>query len=117
MNLIGMSPGDSFVTYLKKTYRLAHVQWQPQVSFLFDYNGNCLVDFVARLERIRDDFEKIRKDCNLPAQLQLPHLNRGAYEREGMACEMTDETKELLIELYKDDFEKFEYPMLWGDAH
>ena len=111
MNLIGMFPSDSFVTYLRKTYRYAHVQWQPQVSFLFDYAGNCLVDFIARLEHIDDDFEEIRRACGLPPNIRLPHSRRGTYAQDGLTRELTVEARALLMELYKDDFEKFDYPL------
>ena len=47
---------------------------RPQHAFLYDRNGECLVDFVGRFERLEQDFEIVSDRLELDAT--LPHKNQ-----------------------------------------
>jgi hypothetical protein len=49
---------------------------RPQHDYLYDSQGNCLVDFVGRFERLYEDFGIVARRVKLNAA--LPHKNRDA---------------------------------------
>jgi hypothetical protein len=49
---------------------------RPQHDYLYDSQGNCLVDFVGRFERLDQDFEIVARRVMLNAA--LPHKNKHA---------------------------------------
>lgn len=52
----------------------------PQYDFLFDKQGNLLVDFVGRYESLQADFDKVCARLGIPGT-PLPHANRSGEER------------------------------------
>ncbi|BBN80384.1 hypothetical protein PA25_03690 [Pseudoalteromonas sp. A25] len=46
----------------------------PQSRFLYDAEGNCLVDFIGRFEALHEDFEAICNRLNIENAI-LPHKN------------------------------------------
>lgn len=102
---IGMRKEDSFQTYLEKTYVRHHVQWQTQISFVNDFLGNRLVDEVVPLERLDEGMGPIFDKLGLPRQ-QIPHVNKGSGRRPS---ELNSRERELIWELYREDFESFGY--------
>jgi hypothetical protein len=103
---IGMSVDTTFDEYLHLIQRRAHVQWCKQVDFIRDENGAGMVDFIGRFETLRQDtqvvFDRIGVDCE-----ELPHLN--ASEHRPYAEYFTDQTRESLHQLYREDIEAFGY--------
>jgi hypothetical protein len=106
MNWIGMNSQDSFQVYLKKTYSRAHVQWQPQISFVNDYLGGRLVHDVIKLEELDVDMPKVFDRIGILPR-DIPHLNKSAPSKKKYKFS-TDE-KAIVWELYKEDFEVFGY--------
>ena len=47
----------------------------PQVKFIFDEEGNRLVDFVGKFENLKSDFETVKKQVQHPV-LDLKHINK-----------------------------------------
>jgi hypothetical protein len=47
---------------------------RPQHDYLYDLQGNCLVDFVGRFERLDEDFETVARRVKL--NTTLPHENQ-----------------------------------------
>ena len=47
----------------------------PQHEFLFDAEGKCLVNFVGRFEKLKEDFNTICRQLAIP-ETPLPHANR-----------------------------------------
>lgn len=69
-----------FKTFLFK--QLPRGSWEdeychiiPQYDFIYDNKGNCLVDYVARFENLKTEFDSICKKIGLKKQ-SLPHINR-----------------------------------------
>lgn len=107
----------------------------PQYDFLFDNQGNLLVDFVGKYENLKNDFNIVCEKLGI-TQKNLPHknksfsLNRQFHNnpveiikniREILSITAwknnftsymeyyDDESKEFVGELYKKDIEVFDY--------
>jgi hypothetical protein len=88
-----------------------YIEWRVQEDKrlqsdnLCDDEENLLVDYVGRLETIREDFGAICDILNLNAS--LPHRNRSSHRdyREYY----TDQTRSLVAEHFQEDIERFGY--------
>lgn len=110
-DFVGMKEDDDFPRYLSLIQERRHVQWMAQVDFLFDQSGECLVNFVGRFERLREDaavvFEKVGVSC-----AELPHSRASTHRRY---TEYYDpETKRIIEHFYGADIERFAYK--FGEA-
>jgi hypothetical protein len=74
-------------------------------SYLVDDDGELLVDFVGRFERIEEDFAEICRRLQVSAT--LTHENKG--DRLGYREYYTPETSELVARHYARDIERFGY--------
>jgi len=79
--------------------------FQAQVEWLKDDDDHITIDFVARFETLRADFEQIRDAIGTRAD--LPHLN--ASSRKSYKDYYTDETREIIARWYHEDIEVFAY--------
>ena len=103
---IGLNKRDDFNTYLRKIHVRSHVQWEPQVSFLFDHRGRQMVDYIGRLEEIETAFAHICAKVGVTAE--LGHKKKSAkkipwqsyYDEEAIAY---------IEDVYADDLEVFGY--------
>ncbi|NEO38726.1 MAG: sulfotransferase family protein [Moorea sp. SIOASIH] len=89
----------------------------PQYDFLYDSQGNLLVDFVGRFENLQADFNIVCQKLGIK-ETQLPHLNSNKQNKivKGYKQEYKpyleyydDETKEFVGKIYKKDIETFGY--------
>ena len=71
---LGLSRWCSFNKYLHMIARKheMHVQSFAQWKFIFDENGDQLVDFVGTFENLQSDFEKVAQKIGLE-NTGLPH--------------------------------------------
>jgi hypothetical protein len=104
-DFIGMKAGDCFKRYLELIKRTEHVQWMPQYKFVFDGNGESLVDFVGYFEKIERDIRCVLSQVGLEYKY-MPHLNKS--ERDpGIIHDA--ESYEMIKEMYSQDFISFGY--------
>ena len=75
---------------------------KPQHYFLCDSEDKILVDFLGRFESIGRDFKTITSKLNI--KVELPHKNKGTKQYD-----TNKETEDLIKEIYKKDFEIFNY--------
>jgi hypothetical protein len=97
------------VDYHDDAYR--HIM--PQYKFLYDYQGNLLVDFVGRLENLQADFNIVCKKLGIE-NTKLPHLNssknnKALKEYKPYWEYYDDETKEFVAKFYQKDIQTFGY--------
>ena len=106
--------------------------FRSQYDYLYDLNRNLMVDFVGRLENIKEDISTVVDRIQM-ADAALPHVNKSKAEwNRGISlllknpsylktlesghrgkpfdAVVTDEIKAGIYELYKQDFEHFNYP-------
>jgi hypothetical protein len=77
-----------------------------QKEFFYDGNGNCIVDFIGKLENLDQDFKKI---CNkIGIEAELPHKNKSKRKRDYRKY-YTEETKKLVEKAFREDIELFYY--------
>lgn len=93
-----LNPDASF----KDENRYHHVM--PAVDYLFE-NGNLLVDFVGRLENLKDDWEFICEKLDM--KIELPHLNN--LEHKPYQDYYDEKTRKIVTETYKEDLKTFGY--------
>ena len=96
---IGMNENDSFKKYLELIQTKQHVQWEPQYKFIYDENGELMVDYVGRLETIDEDVQYIFN--RLGVQGKIAHAN--ATRHQHYSAYYDEETKKIVDDLYGDD--------------
>lgn len=103
---LGAPEGLSFSDYLDRIGSCAHVQWSPQYDFLYDEDGEPLVDFVGRFERLTEDartvFERLGISCPV-----LPHTRASAHPP--YATYYDDHARRRIQDLYAKDISEFNY--------
>ncbi|HPF09986.1 MAG TPA: sulfotransferase family 2 domain-containing protein [Flavobacteriaceae bacterium] len=133
-NFLGFSRLVSFSYFIEKIVPLKLKQhdffFKPAHEYLLDNNGNLLVDFVGKLEHIKEDIEIVKAKTNLEGA-SLPHVNKekGGWKRaigllvrnpnmlwhlqlknaSAMEAAYTETTKKKIYQWYQKDFEIFEY--------
>jgi len=87
-----------------------HIQWDKQFDFLFDENGNKMVDFIGKFENLQNDFNHISEQLNLNVRT-LPHVTHGVVKskQQHFTQYYNGTTKAIIANLYKKDIEAFGY--------
>ncbi len=83
------------------------VSAELQHEYFVDLQGRVIVDFIARYERLQEDFQKICRRIGLP-EMELPHLRR-ADQREDYRQYYTEELAEMVAEHYQRDLQFLGY--------
>ena len=84
---------------------LSWIHFEPQYKYICDENKNVIVDYVGRFESLEEDFQKII--IRMGINVSLPHKN--AIERKHYENYYDDESRSVVHEVYREDFEIFEY--------
>ena len=77
----------------------------PQWRYLCDEHERILVDFVGRYENLQEDWEKVCQKLGMYEDLQFYNMGKQLPYKEYY----TEETREKVFELYKEDIEIFDY--------
>ncbi len=104
LNFRSMSFGHFVLKVLSEHGPALDAHFTPQYSSSF-YNGEQFVDFIGRLENIKNDWSVIAKQISAPPA--IPHVNKSKHENythyyDAMTCQVVGE-------VYKDDVEAFGY--------
>jgi hypothetical protein len=93
---------DGFEEYIEWRVREGRVL---QSSFFYDEDGEAIVDYIGRLENIRDDFQQICERVGVDAT--LPHKNKSSHAdyREYYS----DYTRNLIADHFAEDIDRFGY--------
>jgi len=79
-------------------------QCNPQVRWV----ENVKMSFIGRVENITNDLEIVFQELGIQSK-PLPHANRSTHsDPRSYYCE---ESKEIVEQFYKEDFEYFNYPI------
>lgn len=90
---------SNFITDKLLKASLNQQHFRPQSYWI--PNG---ADFIGRYENLQEDFDKMMDLINLPRQT-LPVINKSKRENHIL----TDEQKEIIYQIYKEDFDRFGY--------
>jgi hypothetical protein len=86
-------------------YGQAKMYW-PQLKWLQSEEGEEVVDFVGRQERLDEDFARVAEIIGVPPE--LPRLNRSSRHRPYWE-EYDPQTAEFVAERFRADIERFGY--------
>jgi hypothetical protein len=81
---------------------------QIQSHYILSMEGEVIVDFVGRYERLHDDFQEICRRAELP-RLHLPHERRSSDREPDYRRYYDDVTAELVAVHYAEDIRRFGY--------
>jgi len=81
---------------------------QLQSHYILDHEGNVIVDFVGRFERLKEDFEEACRLGGIP-QVKLPHKRHSTERRKDYRIYYDDVTAELVASHYAQDIALFGY--------
>lgn len=100
---------------------------KPSYDYLFDTDGNCLVDFIGKFESLNDDFIKITNKIDFyKSDTKLKHYNKTNFSNRNLVkrtygkvikfllsknsdYKISDLSREIVLEIYNKDFENFGY--------
>jgi hypothetical protein len=94
---------DSFERVQRNEYvNYLHPQWSWT-----HIDGHQAVDFIGYYENLHEDFEIVKKKIGLPDECGLSHSNKSIHG--DYRDYYTDETKQMLAEIFAEDIELFGY--------
>ena len=80
--------------------------FDPQISYLIDFEGRFLLDYIGRFESIDSDINLICKKIGLPA-VRLPHFRKS--DHDSYQNHYDSESAEIIAAKYKSDIDAFKY--------
>jgi len=80
----------------------------PQYEFVYDENGNCLVDFIGQFENLEADFKEACNKAGIEYE-KLPHEKKSAIAKPDYREFYDRKKKDLVAEVYAKDIEIFNY--------
>jgi hypothetical protein len=86
---------------------MTYNHFRPQFMYLCDRSFEPEVDFIGRFESIDEDFEKVCQHLNISRKLKK--YNRDSEKEEHWTEFYTDRELEKVYQIYKKDFELFNY--------
>ncbi|MDC8005074.1 sulfotransferase family 2 domain-containing protein [Aureisphaera galaxeae] len=134
-NFLGYSKIISFRSFvnhvLPRKLKENDFFFKSQYDYLYSEKGELMVDYLGRLETIKEDIEKVKEICGLKGAT-LPHVNKSKGEwnravghlvrtpylwryfklnakKQQFDAVFTQEIKDKVYELYQKDFEPFGY--------
>ncbi len=107
------SKNMSFNDFVKEVSKIPDIRADQHIksqSFFLEYKktGKLLVDFVGRFENLEEDYKKICKKIGMKPKDKLSSKNK-SKNRKSYKDYYDEETKKLVRERYKRDFELFGY--------
>lgn len=92
--------------FLNKDIIHEHNLLRPQYLFIYDFKGECQVDYIGKFEDIDNGFDIISKKLNISQKLPKANSSKRKKYKEYY---QNNRVKEKIILLYKKDFEFFDY--------
>ena len=78
----------------------------PQVFWIKNHEGIPEIETILKMENLQNDFDDFCRNMNLkPRRLEFTNASR----RKSWEDYYSDETKKIVSEIYKEDFDFFEY--------
>lgn len=103
----------SFDEWIKFTYKEKRPEFRKagpnffstQKEWLLNKNGKIDIDYIVRFENLIEDYRVIQDIIGIKEK--LPHLNK--TERKPYKKYYSKESKKIVEDYFKDDFEEFNY--------
>ena len=81
-------------------------QANPQVDWVFDNNGELMVDFVGKVESLEEDLKKCLEIIGVKYE-GVPHVNKTKHH--SYRSYYNNRTRRIVGDLYKEDIIAFDY--------
>jgi len=91
-----------------RNYRYHRVIKRTQVSYISDRHGNIKIDYLARFEKFKDEFEYIMKTLDI-AEYDFKSINVANFNKLDYKNFYDEESKELISNHYKIDIDMLNY--------
>lgn len=98
---VGLAYGDKDTRYYDHPK-----MFMPQLDWLADNNGNMLVEYVGRFERLDEDFRNICTKINV-SNCSLPHMKQS--KRSGYKEYYNNQSRKTIACWFQKDIEYFKY--------
>lgn len=89
-------------------------KYQTLTDFVYDVNGNLLVNFVGKMENMKNILSIIRNNTNVPIHYHdgnLPHINYTSRKLPNWRHYYTAKCHQFVVDHFAKDFDNFEYSM------
>lgn len=94
---------DSFEEFMEQKRRSFVDNWN-----IYTMDGEVVVDFLGRYESLEDDFTEIKERLGLPADLNLPEVNKSS-KTTTYHNYYNDYTRELVEQWYANEISECDY--------
>lgn len=97
---------DYFDKFIEFSFSIDHIHWKPQYDILYS-NDELLVDYIGKVENIRQDIIQITKTISAPFIDNIPTENQS--NKSLKEYWYTDKIKDIVYTKYRNDFIYFNY--------
>lgn len=98
---------EKYLNFVETRFNLQH--WWPQHKFIYDADGNKMVDYVLKMDNLNQEFNDLMKEYNLP--LQLNSKTNESNKMYGLEDIFINNLNKI-NRLYRKDFELFGSEMI-----
>ncbi len=107
-NLSTYADFDAFVRdWVTPENIYSYIHFVPQHKFLRSKGNKPIVDFIGRYENLEEDFRYIQNKIGINAELK--HLNITRCREDDYMKYYTEETKQIVADVYAEDIRIFRY--------
>lgn len=107
MEHIGMSDQCPFEKYVELISKTKHIQWEAQYKFIYNENGESVVNHIMRFENFASEIAYLMNKLNIQRK-EIRHDKRST--RTSMQKYYTSASYEQVVDLYSTDFKLLNYP-------
>jgi hypothetical protein len=84
--------------------------YQPQYKYLVDENEDLIVDHIGKYEHINEEWDRISEEIGIKDKIFYSSLSKQNASKHGYYKEYyTNELVDIVKDVYKKDFEMFNY--------
>ena len=98
---------EKYLNFVETRFNLQH--WWPQHKFIYDADGNKMVDYILRMDNLNQEFNDLMREYNLP--LQLNSKTNESNKMYGLEDIFINNLNKI-NRLYQKDFELFGSEMI-----
>ena len=98
---------DGFADFCSRLEELElDAHFDEQISYLIDFQGNFLIDYIGRFETLDRDYASVCTKLALPV-VKLPHYRQSSHQHYLQYYD--DQARCVIAERYKNDIAAFNY--------
>jgi len=90
--------------------KVSDTHFRSQYTLITDEEGRLIPDFIGKFENLNQDYKKVCEIMGIENPPKLSHINK-TKKKKNYKEYYDKETKKLVQERYKKDFEMFKYPL------